>query len=197
MKKLLLPAILIAFIAMSFVRFPKDHDCLAWDAAVKLKWEDFQGTPDADSTLQKTKTNGDLSYDYKLQKEVIHVTIVACFHRNKSWVVSAKNARTPALLKHEQLHFDMTELMARKVRKDISGRVSKDIPGTQAFIDKANDTYKAELDSLSQLYDEETNYGTTDSKQKKWETKIAGELKKLETFSNTKVEIHRRKDLKM
>jgi hypothetical protein len=194
MKKILLPAItLIAVTLMSFVWFPKEDDCLTWEDSVKLTWDDFQGTPDADSTSRKAETTSDLSYDYKIQKEVIHVTVVACFQRSKSWIVAAKNAKTPALLKHEQVHFDMTELTARKIRKEISGYVSTDIPGTQATIDKAGAKYKAELDSLATLYDTETNHGSIAAKQKKWETKIAAELKKLETFSGTKVEIQRKK----
>jgi hypothetical protein len=195
MKKHLFPAAALIFCAllMSFIYFPKDDSRLPWEPSVKLTWEDFQGAPDESST-NKAMSHSTVTYDYKAQKEVIQVEATAVFDRKSSWVSPAKNAKSPGLLKHEQLHFDMTELMARRIRKEISVYISKDIPSTQAYIDQVHAKYQAELDAQNQLYDTETNHGVTESKQKKWETKINAELKKLDAFAVTKVEIQRKKN---
>lgn len=194
MKKHLFPLMLGCLAAMSFFLPKENPDHLAWSPDARLVWEDFRGVPDSVSPNAKALTKTGMHYDYKLQKDAIQVEAVCYFDRSQSWVSPKKNAQTPQQLKHEQLHFDLAELMARKIRKELSTHTSKDIPGTQAFIDKMNTQYfETELAAMTAAYDTETNHGSTDSKQKKWETKIAGELKKLGAFAATKVEIKRQK----
>jgi hypothetical protein len=193
MKKLVLLS-LLCLVAMSFLLPKEDPDQLAWSPDIKLKWEDFQGLPDSVSSAPKAFTRTAMKYEYKLQKDAVQVEAVCYFDRKLSWVSAKKTAQTAQQLKHEQLHFDMAELMARKIRKELSIYTSKDIPATQAHIDKINAQYfEAELKTMTTAYDTETNHGATDSKQKKWDTKIAGELKKLEAFAEPKVEIKRQK----
>jgi hypothetical protein len=192
MKKII-PLSLICLLAMSFLLPKENPDQLAWSPGAKLEWEDFQGIPDSVSTA-KVSTQTAMNYEYKLQKDAIQVEAVCYFDRKLSWVSAKKTAQTAQQLKHEQLHFDMAELMARKIRKELSVYTSKDIPATQAYIDKMNAQYfETELKTMATAYDTETNHGATDSKQKKWDTKIAGELKKFEAFAGTKVEIKRQK----
>lgn len=194
MKKHLLPLVLVCFAAMSFLLPKENPDHLAWSPETKLAWDDFQGIPDSVSATAKAFTQTDMHYDYKLQKDAIQVEAVCYFDRKSSWVSAKKTAQTAQQLKHEQLHFDMAELMARKIRKEIAAYTSKDIPGTQAYIDKMHEQYfRTELKTMTTAYDTETNHGSTDSKQKKWESKIAAELKKLDAFAATKVEIKREK----
>lgn len=168
---------------------PSGGDKMRWEAATKLTWADFKAVPDSVSP-HKAFTMAVVQDEYDIKKEVITADIHCYFERDKSWV--KKKGETPAQLKHEQLHFDIAELVARKMRKDLALYSSKDVPSTQAFIDAVNKKYiQKELDSLNTVYDTDTNFGVTESKQKKWETKIVGELRKYEAYTATRVEIKR------
>jgi hypothetical protein len=121
--------------------------------------------------------------------EKIDFKIVCFFKRYRSW---SKLKDSESLLKHEQLHFDIAELITRKIRKGYATHISKDINETAIHIKSVFDKYyNQELDSLNAEYDAQTNHGTIPNVQKEWESKIVKELKKLEAYANTRVTILR------
>jgi len=84
------------------------------------------------------------------------------------------------VLAHEQLHFDITELHARKLRYNIDTfKFSIDIKSEMNNLQiKANQ----ELEAMQKQYDNETNYSINVDVQKKWQIFIQGELKKLDAY---------------
>lgn len=77
------------------------------------------------------------------------------------------------LLRHEQLHFDLTELAARKIRQRLEGlQRACATPGATATIEKAiDDIERAWLDEQG-AYDKQTDHGTNLVRQKQWELRV-------------------------
>lgn len=148
-----------------------------WKSFNPLEWEDFKGhRPDGyhgdAGTMVKIKA---VPY---LVKKKIKYDVYALFNKTKSWALE----RSPQLLKHEQLHFDIAELYARKIRKKI----------LRLSLNKKNDlkVYNHEIrlllkesNDFDRLYDVETLHGSLTRKQREWEEKVARSLAALEGFS--------------
>jgi Bacterial protein of unknown function (DUF922) len=83
--------------------------------------------------------------------------------------------REMQLLEHEQLHFDLTELAARRIRKrfvdvkDACAERTDDLRDAIADIDRA-------LQTQQSLYDRETAHGTNAAAQDQWKRRIRKEL---------------------
>ena len=82
-----------------------------------LQWEDFQDTPDAANPFHANTSSG-LSYSWSLKTSIkgseLNYQVESFFNPDLSWVKPGKESLH--LLAHEQLHFDITELHARKLR---------------------------------------------------------------------------------
>ena len=108
------------------------------------------------------------------------------FDPGQSWV--HPDHRVPALLNHEQLHFDITELFARMMRKEMSKYYFKSV--SEFVSSKMDSEVKAIFTRLynehmlmQQKYDVETQHGILSDEQALWEKDIASRLKGLDTFS--------------
>lgn len=181
---------LFSFVCSSFLFLETnmEYDRIEWSSTVKLTWKDFKGKLDTSSRYKAMIFNQIGVTDEKFDDKIIF-NFPATMNRSKSWT---KDTASTSLLKHEQVHFDIAELAARKLRKDCSQHVSTDVHRSFEFIQNTYDYYEIRYKhSLNKAYDSETNHGMIKSKQKKWEEKIAKELKELDKYSDTKVIIKR------
>lgn len=161
---------------------------ILWSPSRKLTWDDFQAKPDTTSHY-KAITSSWIGFESEVFNDSIILSVPCTFIKSQSWSVSKKNV---ALLAHEQLHFDITELVARKIRKDCSKHVSSSLTESSKILQSYYDKYYDEYwDNLNKNYDTETNHSINKEKQKEWELKIAKELKALEKYSSTRVVIKR------
>src|SRR5262249_44372894 len=87
-----------------------------WSAEKKLTGSDFQGRPDPASSM-KAMTHSGIAYSWQCANGTLTYEVIARFDRSKSWM--RPGAETKLLL-HEQKHFDITEIYARKMRKAFS-----------------------------------------------------------------------------
>jgi hypothetical protein len=161
---------------------------IEWNKHDSLTWADFQGIPDTSSTYKAmTFVQTDLKSEQHLDSIEVHVTTL--FYKNLSW---SKRKQSNTLLKHEQVHFDIAELMSRKIRKAFYQYISIDIDKTYTeLMDISRKFHRDKLDQYNFKYDEETDHGTILAKQEEWEAKIANELKALGAYSSTRVVIKR------
>ena len=91
------------------------------------------------------------------------------------------------MLNHEQLHFDIAELFARKLRKELEKPRFTTASTEEIF--SAVASFNMELDKMQKRYDNETNHYRNKKKQKKWEIYVGEELAKL-TDKEDKVRKH-------
>ena len=107
--------------------------------------------------------------------------MVKCFFDiSKSWT---KDPENKALLEHEQLHFDITELFTRKLRKQLSelkDPCGKDSGKIQTIYDRNFE----EMNKYQQRYDQETEHSVKELVQKGWEEKVKRELAQLLDYSS-------------
>jgi hypothetical protein len=93
------------------------------------------------------------------------------------------NRRTSAqrdqdLLQHEQLHFDLTELAARKIRRELDDLARAcTTPGSNDAIGNAVAAIEGAWSDEQARYDKDTDHGTNRVKQRQWELRVRKELR--------------------
>ena len=106
--------------------------------------------------------------------------VLVWFDARKSWV--NKNGRdSKSLLLHEQVHFDLAELLARQLRKQFSETVFN----IGSFRDTINHIVNLLLKknyAQQWQYDKVTDYGTKNRQQQYWQLSIKAELQKLNAY---------------
>lgn len=162
----------------------KEQVKLAWQEN-GLSWTDFQAQPDPESPFSANTSSG-ISYYWSMKgtaagKEYLY-EVTSYFLPENSWVKGGRGSET--LLAHEQLHFDITELHARKLRKalaefdfDNAGNLKSDLQ--QIYL-------KAEKERalMQDKFDRETKHSMYEAAQIKWQRLVKEELKKLAAYSS-------------
>ena len=162
---------------------------IKWSKEYKIQWKDFHGnlqqnTPIAAVSFvgigQETITQ---SYDKNL------LEVYAAFDANKSLVWMEKT--NDSILIHEQNHFNLAEIYARKMRKYLNEN-AKNYDRTLVYIEvtKLLDLYSDSLSESQRDYDRETEYSRRWDKQKEWILTIRNELKELDKYSSRYVTIY-------
>jgi hypothetical protein len=153
------------------------QDTINWQPSYKLKWKDFQASPNTSSPFAALSACS-ISYGFSYKNNVLDYSVYAFFTRSLSW---SKFKNDSALLTHEQGHFNISELFARKLRKAITeytvntSSINKDF---ETMFNKIWDEKKA----YDSLYDKETNHARIIKKQMEWNIKIASELNNLNNY---------------
>lgn len=147
---------------------------LVWKAGERLTWADFRGQAGPADPLHAL-TSSDLDVQVSCADDDLHVAVQAVFRPLESW---SKSTDSAPLLRHEQLHFDLTEVHARLLRQTLlTTRMSCDDARKllKPMIDAAFKTWQREEDR----YDTETSHGLDQKAQAKWEEQVRGLLEKL------------------
>ena len=177
--------IFILFIPqLSFSQEIKKH-FLTYNPSYQVTWDDFKAPPVKHSRNAANSYTG-IDLSTKMINDSLTITVYSFFNQNESCV--KKESLKDALLLHEQFHFHITELFARKLRKELI-----EFHFTQKNIKtKLQPIFDDALNALwkeQKKYDKETNHHINTKEQKKWERKIKAELKTYDAYTNTKVVI--------
>lgn len=153
---------------------------LSWNEFYRLQWDDFQGEPDKNS-LGDAATAVQIKAKPFLVKKKIQYDVVALFNRKKSWY----RDQSASLLAHEQLHFDIAELYARKIRRKIDEMNKQGINDIKTY-NAAIQELLAESNEVDRQYDVETLHGAMTRKQAAWSSKVKAELASLKKYRKMK-----------
>jgi|SRR5258706_6508094 len=167
--------LLVIIPSVSFAQ-GKDEELIEWDSSRLLTWTDYKGHPDPRSDAAASTTTY-LGIEYRMDEKGFSYSIQCRFSLTKSWGKS----RTDFILKHEQGHFDIAEIFARKLNRRMS----------EYQFNKA--TYKTDLKSIydgitkekeafQDLYDTETDHSRKKEQQLEWLKKIENMLRELDFF---------------
>ena len=174
---------LVILTFLSFVNIQQEKsETIEWSASRKLTWKDFKGQPDCGSFAVASTSSG-ISFGYSVYTngqtvESFNTEITCYFHTRTSWHKREKS--NDYILKHEQLHFDITELYTRILKEKI-----KQLKPNQSIRKQLDRLYKevtVSLNKTQNLYDRETNHSINKEVQKKWDLKIEKALKNLRNF---------------
>ncbi|MEZ4778732.1 MAG: DUF922 domain-containing protein [Flavobacteriaceae bacterium] len=176
MKVLLL--LLVPFLGLFSV---SEEEKIAWDANRPLTWQDFRGIPNrADDFVASTNSGMSFSFSFKERNGIATISyeVVSNFYPDLSWYRPERV--TMYILEHEQTHFDISELHARKLRKALSI-----LTHDREFKEKAEAIYnriEAERREMQTQYDQESDHSNIEGAEYQWRKIVAEELKALDTW---------------
>jgi len=166
--------------------FHKDEVTIPWSDSYKLVWSDFQGPPEQESDVVATTTSG-ITFNYTVKKTSKGIVsfktqVYAHFYPEKSWF--KPSLADNHILSHEQYHFNITELFARKFRQRVAQlELSQSI---STALDQIHQDINLELSEFQTLYDTETNYSRNFEQQDIWQKRIDEALKNYSRFKTRK-----------
>ena len=144
---------------------------MLWHPDKSLRWKDFKGKVPLGAGAAATTASGisyQFSTSYKDGEMVVDYEVNAFFYPTKSWY--KPKICNEVTLVHEQLHFDITALFARQMRKKMAAtKFTKNIKAEVKAIYRK--TLK-ELNNFQNRYDDETDYSRNILQQKVWIRKI-------------------------
>ena len=149
-----------------------------------LTWKEFRGTPPADPGDEGARTAYSLFYGARCTGRRFQFRVLAAVLPRLSWVTAAV-LKNPALsarsLRHEQTHFNLSEVHARRMRKYFA-ELPQPCTHSEAELNAlAQRLVRAEATAQSS-YDQETNYGRTAAKQSEWEAETARQIESLAAY---------------
>lgn len=151
---------------------------IAWTTGKKLSWDDFLCSPQKQGEAVAS-TSTSLGIAYQVKDGELSFDITCHFSKKKSWGL----LKTDYILAHEQAHFDITELHARKLYEALydyefnSKTFKKDIAAIYERIVK-------EKEAMQKAYDGETDHSRRRRIQYDWLEKIDVMLAETEMFAS-------------
>ena len=190
MKKTLYVAIL--FLVLGFTYLPKINNLriknepqIIWSTS-QLSWDNFQGRMKKSAPYDAVTLSA-VSNGFSGDNSQLNFIVKALFFPKGS---KKKAGRlTNELLKHEQGHFDITEIYARKLRQSLQIKKYKNYKLIGKDVDKIYDRNNLEWRQFQNSYDKETDHSKNKNKQLEWNEKIQNLLIKLDGFKTTDFEI--------
>lgn len=153
-----------------------DSDSLFYQPHRKLNWADFKATPPLrgpSAAVSYTSFAYEGSSLLKKDTLQINLTLQVFFIKSASWVKSF--ARDSYSLEHEQIHFDITWLVALRFQQRIrSMELTAD--DYDSIIQYQYIESFREMNKLQEAYDRETNHGQSPDAQKKWKRTVGEAL---------------------
>lgn len=160
----------------------RKQDIIIWNASRPLIWDDFRGKPE--KRFAAASTHYDILQNIRsLNPNEAQIKIEAVFFCRRSW--KRKEWINESVLMHEQKHFDIVELYARRMRKDLALLKCSSMAVLNETADSLYKLYDKEMDRYQDQYDEETDGSMNGDKQREWNRKIPDELHLLELYSQT------------
>lgn len=180
--------ILIITLFLQFLNPFFSDDLLLWSSSSDLRYNDFKAQKNDTIKLGNHKYLGAMSainIEYSTQKlgkfGIPKVVIKNYFNRNNSWMI----VKDPYVLQHEQIHFNISELYARKMRKSVESLRQKNVYDVNIYHQKikywneqnqlASDNFDKENDDYCIVISGKVLF-KKNPKQAEWKEKIENEL---------------------
>jgi Bacterial protein of unknown function (DUF922) len=159
------------------------EEVIVWSAARQLDWKDFKAKPEG-GALGGARIA--ISHDYSIgcRDGVLQARVRAIMQPARSWVtyrIVSSGLASRVGLRHEQLHFDLAEVYARRIRK-LMQELPRPCTQSDAELNAMAERVIKEHWDLQQRYEVQTEHGQVERQQNEWERKITSELKQLAAF---------------
>lgn len=176
--KTLFTAIISICSSLSLLSQDPGEDLIPWSSTQKLTWADYKASPNPASDAAATTTSY-LIFSYSISENNFRYSIASKFSRTRSWGLH----KTVYILSHEQGHFDISEIYARKFHQKL--KEYRFNPRTYAKdLKKIYQEILEEKDKMQQEYDRETNHSINREKQAEWMQKIARLLDEYRAYAD-------------
>ena len=185
----------IGFITLMSFSFVKD-DFILWQENKKLKIQDFKAENKDTIKINRQQFLGAISairIEYssfqRNKNSVPDFSIKTYFDPNESWML----LKNDYVLQHEQIHFDLTELYARKMRKSVESLRQKNITNISIYRKKIQHWNVMKEKASNQFDADNQDYYIKigqkilfqkNPKQEAWKKKVDRELFQYSLFKN-------------
>ncbi|MCG8372761.1 MAG: hypothetical protein MI700_04480 [Balneolales bacterium] len=163
--------------------FRKHERAIEWSPDRRLSWQDFKG----DSRFSSNKSFSAESFitlkveqDYYSKPFSSNILVINKFETNLSWVRQDQNHRQDLLI-HEEFHFHLSEVYARKMRKEFFD-LQLNMEEDRMEIDSIFTEIRADYLRRQERYDLITDHGKKKKEQREWERAIERELIQYQAF---------------
>ncbi|MEI6946265.1 DUF922 domain-containing protein [Paraflavisolibacter sp. H34] len=159
---------------------PNDEgsDYLPWLMSRKLTWDDFRCEPQRNmDAVALTSTS--LGISYRVVNGRLSYEVSCHFSKTRSWGI----LKTPYILAHEQGHFDITEIFARKLHQQLQAYKYNKRTFRKDITKIYNQVVK-EKEAFQESYDEETSHSRNKRVQKEWLNRIEEMLEQSDRFAD-------------
>ncbi len=178
MKKMLLLFLLFPLIIFSQ---NLQEDEFLWSKERKLQKEDYKLLIH-DTNVQ---IRSSINFSYQLRgfnvfNNNFNKNIINKFSGNSS-ALDLDSKNIPAMIDYQQANFNLSEIYARKMRKELLIHKNKLWKGFD-YADKVFNNLTSEFMKTQALMNEETSYGVNIQKLQDWKEKINNELEELSEF---------------
>lgn len=179
--------LLLFFLSISCIGFSQSQEeKMEWTE--HLTWKDFKGEIDKSSKFH-AMTYSSISYAVKGNKNgKPTITVKAFFSPDFSWHIPDK--ATDELLSHEQFHFALTELNARRLSKELEKLEEQSPERLNQIVKKKHRNFVQRNKREHRKYDYDSNHHENKEKQKEWEKKITKELEELSAYNTAEVNLN-------
>jgi len=153
-----------------------NSDSLFYQPHRKLRWSDFKATPPLRGPSGAVSYTSFAYEGSSLQRKdtlQINLTLQVFFVKSASWVKSF--AKDDFALEHEQLHFDITWLVALRFQQRIKN-IELTVEDFDSIIQYQYIESFREMNKLQEAYDRETNHGQDAGAQQHWKRSIRDAL---------------------
>ena len=185
----------VGFITLMSFSFVKD-DFILWQENKKLKIQDFKAENKDTIKVNQQQFLGAISairIEYssfqRNKNSVPDFSIKTYFDPNESWML----LKNDYVLQHEQIHFDLTELYARKMRKSVESLRQKNITNISIYRKKIQHWNVMKEKASNQFDADNQDYYIKigqkilfqkNPKQEAWKKKVDRELFQYSLFKN-------------
>ena len=162
--------ILITLFALPLFSKAQDEDFVEWSPTKRLTWDDYLAKPSSSSDAAAI-TSTALGLEYHVRNNALTYKITCKFSKTRSW----GKYKTDYILEHEQGHFDITEIFARKLENALR-EYDFNPKKFKSDLDQIYREIMEKKEELQNQYDVETDYSRNKEKQAEWLKKIQREL---------------------
>jgi hypothetical protein len=155
----------------------KELGAFAWMARRPLAWADFKGQPPRESPAA-AETAYTLLHGVRCTGSAFEYRVVAAFRPDHSWVrpeILKRPADSARALRHEQTHFDLTEVHARRLRRYFTELVAP-CRTTNSDLSEVAERFVKDEANAQARYDGETDHGRKSAEQARWDKDVDGQL---------------------
>ncbi|WP_225000011.1 hypothetical protein [Cesiribacter sp. SM1] len=146
-----------------------------WDLAIPLQWTDFSGKPDTPDTEFAAATYAGLELDVVEVSfsGLVTFKVRAVFDSHRSW--AHPDRKDDYVLAHEQLHFDIAEVYARRLERKLNSMQIK-VKDKEVAKRLALQYNEAQMKEQGR-FDKDCVHGLDRKSQEGWRNKVDRELK--------------------
>ncbi|MCU7613560.1 DUF922 domain-containing Zn-dependent protease [Chryseobacterium sp. GMJ5] len=159
---------------------------IIWKSDLKLTWANFKSkTNNMNGSNVVAYTHCGWEYSVLTSSDMkapVKIEFETIFNEDKSWKDDKRI--NDYILLHEQKHFDIAELHARKLRKEVAEKVITNADYKKYFKDIYN-KISEEYRNFQVSYDRETDHGMNKEKQNQYNILITEELEKLKNYQKS------------